>query len=120
MNYDKTSAAIIEEINCHVEVERVGSRGYGMLLAEIGLPPGADVNRESLEKARRENWSLSRYDILPDKIIVYLWATAGGTKFDFRFKPRYGIEANTAPSTIYDYYNPESQATLAPTKFVIK
>ena len=29
--------------------ERVGFRGYGMLLAEIGLPPGADVDRSTLE-----------------------------------------------------------------------
>lgn len=120
VSYDKTAAAIGEEIACRVGVERVGFKGYGMLLAEIGLPPGADVSRESLEKTMRENGNFSSYDVLPDKIIVYLWAQAGGTKFDFKFKLRYGIEAVTAPSTAYDYYNPESNAVLAPVKFVVK
>jgi tetratricopeptide (TPR) repeat protein len=120
VNYDKTTAQISEEITCRVEVERTGFRGYGMLLAEIGLPPGADVDRESITAAMRENYNVSRYDVLPDKVIFYLWAQAGGTKFNFKFKPRYGIEAKTAASTAYDYYNPEAQATLAPTKFLVR
>lgn len=119
-NCDKRDAKIMDEVTCAVEAERIGFRGYGMLLAEIGLPPGADVDRASLEKAKDENRNFSRYDVLPDKIIVYLWAQAGGTKFNFKFKPRYGIKAQTAPSIVYDYYNPEAQATLAPLKFTVK
>jgi len=37
--FDKNAAKINEEISCHVKAERVGFSGYGMLLAEIGLPP---------------------------------------------------------------------------------
>jgi hypothetical protein len=57
---------------------------------------------------------------LPDRIIVYLWAQAGGTGFNFKFKPRYGINAQTAASIVYDYYNAEAQATVAPLKFSVK
>ena len=117
---DRQTTQPTEEISCNVEAERIGFKGYGMLLAEIGLPPGADVDRASLEKAKEENWNFSRYDVLPDRIIVYLWAHAGGTKFDFKFKPRYGIKAQSAPSVVYDYYNPEAQATVAPLKFTVK
>ena len=35
-------------------------------------------------------------------------------------KLRYGVSAQTAPSIVYDYYNPEAQATLAPLKFNVK
>jgi Large extracellular alpha-helical protein len=114
---DKSEAKIMETVNCTVEAERIGFKGYGMLLAEIGLPPGADVSRESLEKAFEKDWSLSSYEILPDRIIVYMWAKAGGTKFDFSFKPRYGINAQTPASVLYDYYNEEAKATVAPMKF---
>ncbi|MBS1796180.1 MAG: carboxypeptidase regulatory-like domain-containing protein [Acidobacteria bacterium] len=117
---DRQTAAVMEEINCSVEAERVGFRGYGMLLAEIGLPPGADVSRESLQAAMDADWSLTRYDILPDRIVLYMWSKAGGTKFNFKFKPRYGIDAQTPPSTVYDYYNEEAKATLAPQRFTIK
>jgi A-macroglobulin TED domain/MG2 domain/A-macroglobulin receptor binding domain/Macroglobulin domain MG3 len=117
---DKLNAQIAEEITCSVTAERVGFRGYGMLLAEIGLPPGADVDRASLEKAKNDNWSFSRYDVLPDKIIVYMRAYADGTNFNFKFKPRYGISANSASSSVYDYYNEEAKAILAPLKFNVK
>ncbi|HEY8459107.1 MAG TPA: MG2 domain-containing protein [Blastocatellia bacterium] len=55
VNYDKLEAKIGEEIVCDVTAERIGHRGYGMMLAEIGLPPGADVDRESLERAAKES-----------------------------------------------------------------
>jgi hypothetical protein len=110
----------MQEINCSVETERVGFRGYGMLLAEIGIPPGADVSRESLENALESDWSLSRYDILPDRIVLYMWSKAGGTRFNFKFRPRYGINAQTPASIVYDYYNEEAKATIAPIMFQIK
>lgn len=117
---DRTEAAIMQEVSCSVSAERVGFQGYGMLLAEIGTPPGADVSRESLEAAMENDWSLSRYDILPDRIVVYMWAKSGGTNINFKFRQRYGINAQTPPSVVYDYYNPEAQATISPIRFQVK
>jgi hypothetical protein len=119
--FDKTEGKISDEITCHVEAERVGFRGYGMMLAEIGLPPGADVDRASLETAMKSSgWAMSQYDILPDRVVVYLWPPAGGVKFDFKFRPRFGLKAKAAPSVIYDYYNPEARAVVAPVLFTIR
>lgn len=121
VSYDREAARAGEEITCRVEAERIAFKGYGMLLAEIGLPPGADVDRASLERAMKESgWSLSQYDILPDRLIVYLWPQAGGTKFAFKFRPRFGLKAQTAPSVLYDYYNPEARVVVAPRKFNIR
>ncbi|HKP11185.1 MAG TPA: alpha-2-macroglobulin family protein, partial [Blastocatellia bacterium] len=119
--FDKTELKAGDEVTCHVEAERVGFDGYGMMLAEVGLPPGADVDRASLDRAMSESgWDFSQYDVLPDRLIVYLWPQAGGTRFAFKFKPRYGLKAQTAPSVLYDYYNPEARVTLAPTRFVVR
>jgi hypothetical protein len=125
VNYDKLEAKVGEEIVCNVTAERVGrygdGQGFGMMLAEIGLPPGADVDRESLESAARESdGNLNQYDVLPDRVIVYLWPRAGGLKFSFKFKPRYGVKAQTAPSALYDYYNPEARVVIAPSRVVVK
>ncbi len=119
--FDKTEAKVSDEITCHVEAERIGFHGYGMMLAEIGLPPGAEVDRGSLDKAMVESgWSISQYDILPDRVVVYLWPRAGGSSFDIKFKPRFGLKAKSAASIVYDYYNPEARATVAPTRFLVK
>jgi hypothetical protein len=119
--FDKTVSTTSDEITCHVEAERVGFRGYGMMLAEIGLPPGADVDRSSLETAMTgSGWSLTQYDVLPDRVVVYLWPRAGGVKFDFKFRPRFGLNAKSAASVIYDYYNPESRTVVQPAIFKVK
>jgi A-macroglobulin TED domain/Alpha-2-macroglobulin family/MG2 domain/Carboxypeptidase regulatory-like domain/A-macroglobulin receptor binding domain/Macroglobulin domain MG3 len=121
VNYDMISAKVGDEIVCSVGAERIGDRGNGMMLAEIGLPPGNDVDRASLERAVKDsNGRINHYDVLPDRVIFYLWSPAGGVKFDFRFRSRYGIKAKSAPSVLYDYYNPEARATVAPTHFVVE
>lgn len=111
-----TESKIGDVITCHVEVDRFGSAGYGMLLAEIGLPPGADVDRASLEAARK-NSGITQYDVLPDRVVLYLWPRGSSVKFNFQFRPRFGMAAKTAPSVMYDYYNPDARVVLPPVKF---
>ncbi len=53
VQFDRLDAAVGEPVQCSVKAERVGFRGYGMMLAEIGLPPGAEVDRSSLDKLVR-------------------------------------------------------------------
>ena len=119
--FDKTDVGQNDVVTCHVEAERVGFRGYGMLLGEIGLPPGADVDRQSLERAMADSGSgLTRYDVLPDRVIVYLWPRAGGTTFRFNFRPRFAMRARTAPSSLYDYYNPDARTAVPPVGFNVR
>jgi hypothetical protein len=121
VQFDKQSANVGEIVQCSVDAERIGFRGYGMLLGEIGLPPGADVDRASLENAiKASGWDINQYDVLPDRLIVYLWPHAGGTKFSFSFRLRFGIEALTAPSVLYDYYNPMARAVVEPVKMSVQ
>jgi hypothetical protein len=119
--FDHAEAGVNQEVTCSVEAERIGHRGYGMLLAEVGLPPGADVDRATLERTMRESgWAISSYDVLPDRLVLYLWPQGGAISFNFKFRPRYGLNALTAPSQLYDYYNPEAHTVVAPTRFVIR
>jgi hypothetical protein len=121
VHFDKQSANVGETVQCSVAAGRIGFRGYGMLLAEIGLPPGAEIDRGSLEQAMKASgWDINQYDVLPDRLIVYLWPHAGGTKFSFTFKPRFGLKALTAPSLLYDYYNPEAKAVVEPIPFDVQ
>jgi len=120
VKFDKTDGKINDEITCNVESERVGAHGWGMILAEIGVPPGADVDRSSLETAvKNSNWTISRYDVLPDRVVVYLWPRSGVVKFNFKFRPRFALNAKTAASVVYDYYNPEARAVVEPATFKI-
>ena len=41
VKYGKQEAKEGEAVRCKVGAERIGFKGYGMMLAEVGLPPGA-------------------------------------------------------------------------------
>ena len=91
-----------------------------MLLAEVGLPPGADVDRAALGKLL-DSWSISHYELQPDRIVFYLWpANAADDRFTFQFTPRYAIRAKAAPAKLVDYYNSDFGAVLAPQNFAVK
>jgi hypothetical protein len=114
------NAKVGQPIDCTVDARRFGSSSYGMLLAEVGLPPGADVDRASLAKLL-DNWTISRYELQPDRIVFYIWSwRAEGTHFSFRFTPRYVIHAKAAPATLFDYYNPDLKTVLAPQTFSVE
>jgi uncharacterized protein YfaS (alpha-2-macroglobulin family) len=118
VTFDKNEAKINDEITCRVEAAR--ARGsYGMMLAEIGIPPGAEVDRSSLQAALKD-WAINQYDVLPDRVVVYLWPSAGGVSFNFKFRPRFGLNAKTAPSILYDYYNPEATVVVPPHVFAVR
>ena len=114
-----TGAQVGKPIDCTVSARRFGAQSYGMLLAEVGLPPGAEVDRGSLAKLL-DDWTISRYELQPDRIVFYLWSPlAAGSHFAFRFTPRYAINAKAAPATLSDYYNPDLRAVLPPQYYTI-
>jgi hypothetical protein len=120
VEFDHTMITSGDSIHCTVHAERVGFRGYGMMLAEVGLPPGADVDRGSLDAALSSSRDVQSYEIQPDRVVVYLWPRAGGTTFSFLLKARFAMRAQSAESVLYDYYNPEARASVPPTRFVVK
>jgi hypothetical protein len=114
-----SDAQVGKPIDCTVGARRFGSPSYGMLLAEVGLPPGAEVDRNSLAQLL-DNWTVSRYELQPDRIVFYLWSPrAEGSQFSFRFVPRYAISAKSASATLSDYYNPDLRVVLAPQVFTV-
>jgi hypothetical protein len=87
------------------------------MLAEAGLPSGSDVDRASLERVMQDsNWSINSYDVLPDRspYISGLRAAARASSSSS------GLDALTAPSTLYDYYNPEAHTVVPSVRFVVR
>ena len=118
VSFEKADGPAGIPVTGRVHAERVGFQSFGMMLAEIGLPPGADVDRQSLDRALgATGYALSHYDVLPDRLIAYLWPEAGGVDFTFSFRPRFAMRAKTASSLLYDYYNPDARVVVPPVTF---
>lgn len=121
VGFDRASARAGEPIRCSVRAERVGFRGYGMMLAEIGLPPATEVDRSALEALLDDgSLGIDRYEVLPDRALFYLWPTAGGVSFDFTLRARIPMTAKSTRSVLYDYYNPEALSEVAPSLWSIR
>jgi uncharacterized protein YfaS (alpha-2-macroglobulin family) len=118
VDFERREAKVGQTIACRVEAERVGFAGYGMMIAEIGLPPGVEVDRESLEGAKQNG--VDGYEVRPDRVVFYLWPSAGGSNFQFVFRPRIGMTAMSSPSILYDYYNPDANAAVLPVRFDVQ
>jgi hypothetical protein len=55
-----------------------------MMLAEVGLPPGADVDRSSLDSAVADSGrDLQSYEVHPDRVAFYLWPVLAARRFPF-------------------------------------
>ena len=118
--YSTLSAAIDDRIECHVTVSRETFRGFGMLIAEVGLPPGAAVDHGILQ-ALVDGWKngVDAYEVAPDHVTFYVWPQAEGVDFRFAFRPRYAMKARAAQSVLYDFYNPDDRVTIRPVQFVV-
>lgn len=119
VTFDATQVDRGQPVACRVRAERRGFRGYGMIVAEIGLPPGAEADRGSLERTKAAE-GVDAYEVRPDRVVFYLWPEAGGSSFDFVFRPRLGMKAVTTPSSLWDYYNPEAAVVVPPAVFEVR
>ena len=104
---------------CDVSIGRNSFRGYGMLIANIGLPPGAEVERGSLT-ALVENGTIESFEIAPDHVVIYVWPQAARAHFQFEFRPRFAMRAKAAQSMLYDYYNPDEKVVIEPMEYEVK
>lgn len=77
VNCTPSTLAINQVSECDVSAGRSSFRGYGMLIANVGLPPGAEVDRGSLA-ALVEKRAIDSFEIAPDHVGIYLWPQAAG------------------------------------------
>jgi len=120
VHYSALTAAVNDSISCDVVITRPSFRGYGMMIATVGLPPGAEVDRGGLESLIGDrNSGVDSYEVEPDHVTFYVWPRAADVKFRFAFRPRYPMKARAAQSVLYDYYNPDERVVLEPAKFAV-
>jgi hypothetical protein len=106
-------ARVGDEVTCDLRAQRAA--GTGMLLLRAGLPPGAEIDRSSLARA-----GASRVEVEPDSVVFYIWPPQGAEwRGRFSFRPRLEVDAQAAPSSLVDFYNPDLSVELQPCRYSI-
>jgi hypothetical protein len=119
-HFSSLTPAVNEAVTCEVAVSRPAFRGYGMMIADIGLPPGAEVDRGTLQSVADDPRSgVDSFEVAPGHVIFYVWPRAADSRFQFVFRPRFAMTARGEQSVLYDYYNPDERVVRQPETFTV-
>jgi A-macroglobulin receptor binding domain len=118
--FSTTKATVNEAVTCRVKITRSAFRGYGTMIAEVGLPPGVEVDRGKLASVTSYHKSgVDSFEVAPDHVTFYVWPQASDSDFQFVFRPRFAMKTRMTQSVLYDYYNPDERALLMPQAFSV-
>ena len=104
-----------ETITVQAVLANVSPFDHDMVMAEIGLPPGFRVLPSALEAAK-ETGVIANFETGRAKLVVYAGTLPAGEslELEYEMKPTYAVEAQLPGSRAYLYYDPDTQALVAP------
>ena len=121
VKYDRTTLAVNDQVGVTAKIALTKQGSARMTLVDLGVPPGFTVMSEDLDAAVKAK-TISRYELTGRQIIVYLEEFAYGKTItlNYHLQARFPLKAQTPSSTTYDYYNPSTTSTQAPTLLVVR
>jgi len=115
VDYDRTRLTKDDLLSATVTVRNNTPAVTSMVIVDLGVPPGFAVETEDLANLV-ERGKIQKYRLTGRQIIVYLEELKARQvlEFSYRLRAKFPIKAQTPSSRVYEYYNPENQATAAP------
>lgn len=121
LTYDRTRLAQDETVTTRVRVQNNTAAKAKMVMIDLGIPPGfeplAEDFAELLDTTRGKlGGKVEKYTITAKQVILYLdGLNARQTvDFNFRLRAKFPLRAQTFPSRVYEYYNPDSGDSTKP------
>ena len=63
---------------------------------------------------------MDNYEVMPNRVIFYLWPSTGVSEFHFNLRARFPMNAKSEPSILYSYYNPEALSEVPPFRWIVE
>ncbi|MBP8129008.1 MAG: hypothetical protein KA184_05460 [Candidatus Hydrogenedentes bacterium] len=119
--YDKTALAVDDTVTVSVTVTNNEPVAANMVIVDLGIPPGFQVMTPDLDKLV-ESGVIQKYELTGRQIITYFEKIQGGATLEFSYtiRAKFPLRAQTPPSTVYQYYNPEVRADAQPVDLVVE
>jgi uncharacterized protein YfaS (alpha-2-macroglobulin family) len=116
--YDRTELSVGDELQASVNLTLKNPPPVQWGIVELGVPPGFDVVSEDLDTLVAQSTGLvtkvRRYELTGSHIVLYLENLDYKISFSYRLRAKVPLKAQTSPSTVYDYYNPETSGSQGP------
>jgi hypothetical protein len=120
VTYDKNELAANDFVSCTVKVENLRGGTAKMVVADVGVPPGFEVDSSALAAAV-EKKVLQKFTVAGRQVVLYVEDLPAGKPLTVTYKLRakYPLKAKTPESVAYHYYNPEIRAKAAPVELTV-
>lgn len=121
VQYDKTTLSVDDTIHVQVTVTNNDEGATGMVMADLGLPPGFVVDTSELNTLK-EAGVVQKIEKTSLNLLVYINSVSPGEPLEFGYDlvAQYPLEASAPKSEAYFYYNKEEKAETGPVGVVVQ
>jgi len=124
--YDRTRLAQNDIATATATIHNNLSKTAKMVMVDLGIPPGFELLSEDLQtfqdKTRgQESGRLEKFSLTATQAILYFnaFTPQQSVALNFRLRAKYPIRARTFASRVYEYYDPEVNATAHPVQLEV-
>jgi hypothetical protein len=126
VKYDRTRLAEDEIVTGTAKIRNNLDKIAKMVMVDLGIPPGFELLSEDLQKmvektASAKSGRLEKFSMTATQAILYFDSIAPRDSFEVRYRLRakYPIHAQAFASRVYEYYDPNINATAKPVRFEV-
>ena len=118
--YDKRELEKDDLITCNVTVVNNKPATANMVIVDLGVPPGFEVQTDGLTELVKSG-TIEKFSLTGRQIIIYFdkLMPKQPVKLEYRMRAKLPIKAKTRVSRIYEYYNPEVESFAEPVELVV-
>jgi len=118
VTYDNANLFVGDELSAKVDITLNKDTKVQWAIVDLGVPPGFDVLSEDLDALVSQSSQLvtkvRRYELTGSQIILYMENLDYKISFGYRLRAKFPLKAQSPPSSVYDYYNPDVSGTQLP------
>jgi uncharacterized protein YfaS (alpha-2-macroglobulin family) len=126
VKYDRTRLAQDEIVTGTAKIRNNLDKTAKMVMVDLGIPPGFELLGEDLQQmvektASAKSGRLEKFNMTATQAILYFDSIAPRDSFEVRYRLRakYPIHAEGFASRVYQYYDPNVNATAKPVQFEV-
>ncbi len=118
--YDKRKLEKDDLITCNVTIVNNQPATANMVLVDLGVPPGFEVQAGDLSELVGEG-TIKKFNLTSRQIIIYFdkLIPKQPVELKYRMRAKFPLKAKTRMSRVYEYYNPEVESFAEPVELVV-
>ncbi len=118
--YDRTKLAKNDVLEAKVRLTYNGDVSTYMVIIDLGLPPGFDLDASGFEKMV-EKKELQKFSASSKQVTLYFGQMTPGqtVEFSYGLRAKYPVKAKTPETHAYEYYTPSNRDVAKPVEIEV-